>query len=37
VAIALYSRLGFKRVGARKDYYSDTREDAIIMWLRIPD
>ncbi len=36
VAIALYSRLGFKRAGTRKGYYSDTREDAIIMWLRIP-
>ena len=36
-AIALYSRLGFKRAGTRKGYYPDTREDAIIMWLRTQD
>lgn len=37
VAISLYNRLGFKRAGTRKEYYSDTREDAIIMWLCIQD
>ncbi len=36
-AIALYSRLGFRRAGTRKGYYPDTREDAIIMWLRTQD
>jgi ribosomal-protein-alanine N-acetyltransferase len=29
----LYSRLGFAARGRRKHYYSDTGEDAIIMWL----
>nr|WP_204618072.1 ribosomal protein S18-alanine N-acetyltransferase [Desulforadius tongensis] len=28
----LYTRLGFKEQGLRKNYYSDTNEDAIIMW-----
>lgn len=28
----LYTRYGFKPEGIRKNYYSDTREDAIIMW-----
>lgn len=27
----LYKKFGFKKVGLRKDYYSDNREDAIIM------
>ena len=31
-ARALYARLGFKDLGRRKNYYSDTNEDAIIMW-----
>ncbi|MFT3836293.1 MAG: ribosomal protein S18-alanine N-acetyltransferase [Myxococcaceae bacterium] len=30
-AIALYSGLGFKPVGMRPAYYSDDREDAILM------
>lgn len=29
----LYKRLGFEERGIRKHYYSDTKEDAIIMWL----
>lgn len=29
----LYERLGFVKAGVRKGYYSDNREDAIIMWL----
>jgi ribosomal-protein-alanine N-acetyltransferase len=32
-AIALYEKFGFKRVGTRKNYYEDNKEDAIIMWL----
>ena len=28
----LYFRNGFKAEGIRKNYYSDTREDAIVMW-----
>lgn len=33
VAQALYTRLGFKPGGLRRGYYTDTREDAVIMWL----
>jgi len=29
----LYTRNGFKPDGIRKNYYEDTREDAVIMWL----
>jgi ribosomal-protein-alanine N-acetyltransferase len=35
-AIALYERLGFERRGVRRGYYTDNREDAVIMW-RDPD
>jgi len=28
----LYFRNGFKAEGIRKNYYSDTKEDAIVMW-----
>ena len=31
-AVALYSRLGFKPRGVRRGYYTDNREDALIMW-----
>ena len=31
VAIALYERYGFKRIGSRKKYYKDPEEDALIM------
>jgi len=31
-AIALYESYGFRNVGIRRRYYSDTGEDAIIMW-----
>jgi len=31
VAIALYEKYGFQRLGIRPHYYSDNREDAIIM------
>lgn len=31
-ARSLYARMGFEAVGRRKGYYSDTNEDAIIMW-----
>jgi ribosomal-protein-alanine N-acetyltransferase len=31
-AIALYERFGFRHVGTRKRYYTDTGEDAVIMW-----
>jgi ribosomal-protein-alanine N-acetyltransferase len=31
-AIHLYERLGFKARGVRRGYYTDNREDALIMW-----
>jgi [ribosomal protein S18]-alanine N-acetyltransferase len=31
-AIALYQRLGFVETGIRRGYYTDNREDALIMW-----
>ena len=31
-AIALYERLGFRARGIRRGYYTDNREDALIMW-----
>ena len=31
-AIALYEQLGFERRGLRRGYYTDNREDALIMW-----
>lgn len=32
VAQALYHKLGFRSVGVRPGYYTDTHEDALIMW-----
>lgn len=34
IAQKLYSKYGFKAEGIRKRYYSDTGEDAVIMWKR---
>lgn len=31
----LYERLGFVLAGRRKGYYSDNREDALIMWAEL--
>ena len=31
-AIRLYERLGFESRGVRRGYYTDNREDALIMW-----
>jgi ribosomal-protein-alanine N-acetyltransferase len=31
-AIRLYEKLGFKTRGIRRGYYTDNREDALIMW-----
>jgi ribosomal-protein-alanine N-acetyltransferase len=31
-AIGLYEKLGFTRHGIRRGYYTDNREDALIMW-----
>jgi [ribosomal protein S18]-alanine N-acetyltransferase len=32
VAIGLYEKLGFESRGIRRGYYTDNREDALIMW-----
>jgi ribosomal-protein-alanine N-acetyltransferase len=34
-AIRLYETLGFERIGKRKGYYPETKEDAIVMRLKI--
>ena len=31
-ALRLYERLGFEQRGVRRGYYTDNREDALIMW-----
>jgi ribosomal-protein-alanine N-acetyltransferase len=31
-AIRLYERMGFRPRGVRRGYYTDNREDALIMW-----
>jgi ribosomal-protein-alanine N-acetyltransferase len=37
-AIALYERFGFEPSGVRRGYYTDNREDALVMWKDpIPD
>jgi ribosomal-protein-alanine N-acetyltransferase len=35
-AIALYESFGFRSSGLRPGYYTDNREDAIIMWRDAP-
>ena len=35
-AIRLYERLGFEPRGLRRGYYTDNREDALIMWRDSP-
>jgi ribosomal-protein-alanine N-acetyltransferase len=35
-AIEMYEKLGFRRAGRRRRYYSDNGEDAMIMWLGEP-
>lgn len=35
VALNLYKKLSFKSAGIRKGYYTDTKEDAVIMWLNL--
>lgn len=37
VAQGLYKKYGFKIAGIRKEYYSDNKEDAIIMWNQIKE
>lgn len=31
-AVALYERFGFGKSGVRRGYYTDNREDALVMW-----
>jgi ribosomal-protein-alanine N-acetyltransferase len=35
-AIRLYEQLGFRARGVRRGYYTDNREDALIMWKDPP-
>jgi ribosomal-protein-alanine N-acetyltransferase len=35
-AIRLYDRLGFRSRGVRRGYYTDNREDALVMWKDPP-
>ena len=37
VAQNLYRKYGFKMAGIRKEYYSDNKEDAIIMWIQLKE
>ncbi len=36
-ALTMYQRHGFLQKGLRKHYYEDNGEDAVIMWLHLPD
>jgi ribosomal-protein-alanine N-acetyltransferase len=35
IAQSLYEKLGFVRSGLRKEYYTDNKEDAVIMWVTL--
>jgi ribosomal-protein-alanine N-acetyltransferase len=35
VAINLYTKYGFEKLGIRKGYYQDNKEDAIVMWKEL--
>ena len=35
IAKNLYHKLNFKEKGFRKNYYADTNEDALIMWVKL--
>ena len=37
VAQNLYRKYGFRMAGIRKEYYSDNKEDAIIMWNQLKE
>lgn len=37
VAQNLYKKYGFKMAGVRKEYYSNNKEDAIIMWNQLQE
>ncbi|MEH7121980.1 ribosomal protein S18-alanine N-acetyltransferase [Bacillus sp. JJ1532] len=35
IAQSLYRKLGFQDGGIRKSYYTDNREDALVMWVNL--
>lgn len=35
IAKSLYRKLGFQEGGIRKGYYTDNREDALVMWVNL--
>ena len=35
VAINLYTKYGFEKLGIRKGYYQDNKEDAMVMWKEL--
>ncbi|MCL1632865.1 ribosomal protein S18-alanine N-acetyltransferase [Sporolactobacillus sp. CPB3-1] len=35
IAQSLYRKLGFRNGGIRKNYYSNNREDALVMWVKL--
>jgi ribosomal-protein-alanine N-acetyltransferase len=35
VAQKLYSKMGFRQGGIRRNYYRETKEDALIMWCEL--
>ncbi|MFS0787871.1 ribosomal protein S18-alanine N-acetyltransferase [Shouchella sp. 1P09AA] len=37
IAQGLYGKLGFLKVGVRKNYYADNQEDAWVMWVMLND
>ena len=36
-AIALYQRLGFRLTGKKEEYYTDTREDALVLMKKLKE
>lgn len=36
IAQRLYEKMGFQSVGVRRGYYTDNKEDALIMWADLP-
>ncbi|SFE90453.1 ribosomal protein S18-alanine N-acetyltransferase [Alteribacillus iranensis] len=37
IAQSLYKKLGFEQGGIRKKYYTDNKEDALVMWVKIDE
>ncbi|UNL87098.1 ribosomal protein S18-alanine N-acetyltransferase [Priestia koreensis] len=35
VAQSLYKKLGFEAGGLRRNYYTDSQEDALVMWVKL--